>query len=138
MDDLAGLRVLLVEDEGGVALLIEGMLEELGCEMVASVARLARAYEAVQAQPPDAVVLDVNVAGEVSFDFARLLVARGIPFLFSTGYGVSGLPADLRSHAVLAKPFKLSELHRSLLATLQDGGERDSSAGSKRPGPPDR
>lgn len=121
MDDLSGLRVLLVEDEGGVALLIEDMLEDLGCEVVASAARLSRAYEALQSQPLDLVVLDVNVAGEASFDFARLLVERGIPFVFSTGYGGGGLPADFQNRPVLAKPFKLSDLHHVIAATLPKG-----------------
>lgn len=118
MPDLSGLRVLLVEDEGGVALLIEEMLEELGCELVGSAALLPRAYQAVEAQPLDLVVLDVNLAGEPSFDFARMLIQRHIPFLFSTGYGGEGLPEDLRNQPVLAKPFKLDDLHRSIEATL--------------------
>ncbi|MCO6418074.1 response regulator [Siccirubricoccus sp. KC 17139] len=118
MDDFPGLRVLLVEDEGGVALLLEDMLEELGCVVVASAARLAHAYEAVQAKLLDLVVLDVNVAGEASFDLARMLVQRGIPFVFSTGYGSSGLPADLRNQLVLAKPFGLPDLRQSIAAAL--------------------
>jgi CheY-like chemotaxis protein len=118
MNELSGLRVLLVEDEGGIALLIEDLLEELGCDVVASVARLARAYEAVQSRLLDLVVLDVNVAGEKSFDFARMLVDRGTPFVFSTGYGSGGLPVDLQNHPVLAKPFSLSDLSRSIAAAL--------------------
>jgi len=119
MDELLRLRVLVVEDEGGVALLIEDMLEEIGCEVAASAARLARAYEAAQAETLDFAVLDVNVAGEVSFAFARTLVGRGVPFVFSTGYGNSGLPADLQNRPVLTKPFKLSELRQAMAAALQ-------------------
>lgn len=118
MSELSGLRVLLVEDEGGVALLIEDMLDDLGCEVVASAARLSRAHQAVQSQQIDLVVLDVNLAGETSFDFARVLVDSGIPFVFSTGYGIGGLPADLQNQPVLAKPFKLSDLHHVIAATL--------------------
>lgn len=116
MDDVTGLGVLLVEDEGGVALLIEDMLEELGCEVVNSAARLSRAYEALDRNTPDIVVLDVNVAGETSFEFARMLVTRGIPFVFSTGYGSIGLPTDLQNCPILTKPFKISEL-RHVIAT---------------------
>jgi CheY-like chemotaxis protein len=118
MVELTGRRVLLVEDEGGVALLIEDMLDDLGCEVVASAARLSRAYEALKSQQPEFVVLDVNVAGETSFDFARMLVRSGIPFVFSTGYGVGGLPVDLQNQPVLAKPFKLSDLHHVIAARL--------------------
>lgn len=121
MNELAGRRVLLVEDEGGVALMIEDMLEILGCEVVGSAARLSRAYEALQSQHPELVVLDVNVAGETSFDFARTLVTSGVPFVFSTGYGVGGLPADLRNQPVLAKPFTLSDLHREVAAIFKKG-----------------
>lgn len=119
MDELCGLRVLLVEDEGSVALLIEDMLEELGCELAASAAHLASAYEAAQSLPLDLAVLDVNVAGEPSFDLARTLAARGVPVMFSTGYGSGGLPSDLEGRPVLAKPFKLADLRRLIAATLQ-------------------
>lgn len=121
MGDLSGLRVLLVEDEGGVALLIEDMLEDLGCEVVASAARLSRAYEALRSQPIDLAVLDVNLAGEASFDLARMLVERNIPFVFSTGYGGGGLPADLQNQPVIAKPFNQSELQRVIAAALARG-----------------
>jgi CheY-like chemotaxis protein len=118
MDDLSGLRVLLVEDEGGVALMIEDMLEELGCVVVASAARLAGAYEAVQSKLLDFVVLDVNVAGETSFDLARVLVDRGTPFVFSTGYGSARLPVNLQNQPILAKPFGLSDLRKSIGTAL--------------------
>ena len=118
MAEFAGLRVLLVEDEGGVALLLEDMLEDLGCRIAASVARLSRAVAAVQAEPPDLAVLDVNVAGETSFAFARALMDRGIPVIFSTGYGNGGLPADLRDRPVLTKPFTQADLNEAITAAL--------------------
>lgn len=114
MAELAGLRVLLVEDEGGVALLLEGMLEDLGCEIVASVARMSRAFEAARTLSFDFAVLDVNVAGETSFDLARELLAKGAPFVFSTGYGLAGLPDDLADRPVLSKPFTLTDLSAKL------------------------
>lgn len=122
MGELAGLRVLLVEDEGGVALLLEDMLEELGCEVAASVARISRALEAVRSQSFDLAVLDVNVGGETSFDLARLLLDRGTPFLFSTGYGATGLPADLVSCPVLSKPFTMESLRRKIQECMESGG----------------
>lgn len=112
-------RVLLVEDEGGVAIMIEDMLKELGCELLASVAHLPEAFEAIDSLQPDLVVLDVNVAGELSFDFARTLVTREIPFVFSTGYGHGCLPADLQGRPVVAKPYRLNQLDRVIAETLQ-------------------
>ena len=114
MSEVVGRRVLLVEDEGGVALLLEDMLEELGWEIAASVARVPRAMDAVRAQSFDLAILDVNVAGETSFDLARILLGRGTPLVFSTGYGASGLPADLASCPVLSKPFTRDKLQRAI------------------------
>lgn len=122
MGEFAGLGVLLVEDEGGVALLLEDMLEELGCEVAASVARISRALEAVRSQSFDFAVLDVNVGGETSFDLARMLLERGTPVVFSTGYGATGLPADLASCPVVTKPFTLESLHRKIRECMDPGG----------------
>lgn len=122
MGEVAGRRVLLVEDEGGVALLLEDMLEELGWEIAASAARIPRALEAVRAQSFDLAILDVNVAGETSFYLARVLLGRGTPLVFSTGYGASGLPADLASCPVLSKPFTLDTLQRKIQEALEAAG----------------
>jgi two-component SAPR family response regulator len=118
MRDLSGLRVLVVEDEGPIALLIEDMLDELGCNVVASVARLTKAFETAENKEVEFAVLDVNVNGEQIFPFARLLSERGVPFIFSTGYGAAGLPPDLANRPVVAKPFSLSELSRSIAAAM--------------------
>lgn len=119
MADLAGVRVLVVEDEGAVAFMIEEMLEELGCEVVASVASLARAEQAVRSLALDAAVLDVNLAGATTFDLARDLDRRRLPYVFSTGYGGAGLPADLRNRQVLTKPFAPSELRQAMHNALR-------------------
>jgi CheY-like chemotaxis protein len=87
MTELSGARVLLVEDEGLVALMIEDMLEELGLKVIASAAHVAKACELASAASFDLALLDVNLAGERVFPVARILRDRRIPFLFSTGYG---------------------------------------------------
>jgi CheY-like chemotaxis protein len=114
MPDLAGVRVLIVEDEGMVAIMLEEMLEELGCEVAASVATVARAEEAVRSTPVDVALLDVNLAGETTIDFAHRLARHPIPFVFSTGYGIAGVPLDLRDRPVLAKPFPPGDLKRAI------------------------
>ena len=120
MIPLAGTRVLVVEDEGAIALLIEEMLEEFGCEVVASVARLAAACEIAGAVQVDLAILDVNLAGERVFPVADILRGRQIPFLFSTGYGASGLPAEYAGCPVLHKPFSESELQQKMTVTLKE------------------
>jgi CheY-like chemotaxis protein len=85
MIELRGLRVLVVEDEAMVAMLIEDILEDLGCQLVASIASLAAAREAAACEQIDFAVLDVNVAGELVFPVAEALRNRQIPFLLAQG-----------------------------------------------------
>jgi CheY-like chemotaxis protein len=123
MADLAGLRALVVEDEGGVALLIESMLEELGCHVTASVATLAKALSAARADTFDFAVLDVNLDGELVFPVAEVLKGRQLPFVFSTGYGRMGVPEAFKECDVLNKPFTIDEL-RAKLQSIFGGSDR--------------
>jgi CheY-like chemotaxis protein len=107
-----GLRVLLVDDENLVALLLEDTLAELGHSVVGPVARLATALEMARHEAIDVAILDVNINGEMSYPIADVLAARGIPFIFSTGYG--RLPPEYRDRPALRKPFRLDDLQRSL------------------------
>lgn len=110
--------MLLLEDEGGIALLIEDMLEELGCKVVGSMARLSHAWELVAVTPFDLAILDVNVGGELSFPLAGELIRRGQPFIFSTGYGAAGVPKEFENGVVLAKPFTIGELRSAMRTAL--------------------
>jgi CheY-like chemotaxis protein len=114
MADLAGLRALVVEDEGSVALLIESMLEDLGCRVAASVSTLASGLNAADAKEFDFAVLDVNLDGQMVFPIAEALRRRGLPFVFSTGYGRIGVPETFKECEVLSKPFTMEELERKL------------------------
>jgi CheY-like chemotaxis protein len=106
------LRVMLVEDEALVALMMEDQLRELGCEVAGSFAGLAAALRWLdaQAEPPDGAVLDVNLGGgERVFPLAHALRARGVPFVFATGYSL--LPDDgFAEIPVLNKPVDLGTL----------------------------
>jgi CheY-like chemotaxis protein len=114
--ELAGQRVLIVEDEGIVAMVVEDYLEDLGCTVVAIAARLEEGEEAARCKVIDVAILDINLAGKVSYPIAAILRGRGIPFLFATGYGAAGLPVGLRGVPVLAKPFRISDLASALAA----------------------
>jgi CheY-like chemotaxis protein len=114
--DLTGQRVLIVEDEGIVAMVVEDYLEYLGFTVVGVAARLEDGEEAARVQAIDIAVLDVNLAGKVSYPIATILRGRGIPFLFATGYGTAGLPVELRGVPVLSKPFRKEDLATALAA----------------------
>ena len=107
---LKGLRVLVVEDEAIIAMLIEEFLEELGCELVATATRLEAAIEVARTLTIDIALVDLNLAGKVSYPVAEILQARGIPFVFATGYGKPGLPSALQATPVLVKPFQMTQL----------------------------
>ena len=111
---LLGRRILIVEDETIIAMLLEDMLEDLGCEVAAVAARTAAALAAIEAHPPDAAILDLNLDGVKSDEVADALSARGVPFLFATGYGDAGLSERYRDRPVLSKPFRRNDLERAL------------------------
>ena len=106
----SGRRVLLVEDEFMVALLIEGELAGLGCEIIGPVGRLDKALEIAQREAVDVAILDVNINGDEVYPVAEALAARGIPFVFVSGYGRQGLRAPYRDRPTLQKPFRVDDL----------------------------
>ncbi|MGK9055696.1 response regulator [Neorhizobium petrolearium] len=119
MSGFSGLRVLIVEDEGLVALMIEDMLQDLGCEIVASVSRLSKGRTIATTVPVDLAVLDVNLAGQPSFPIAEILQKRQIPFIFSTGYGIDGLPQEFATRPAIGKPFSSSDLQRAIAVAME-------------------
>src|SRR3954462_3923593 len=107
-------RVLIVEDEMLIGMLLEDMLTDLGHEVAAIVPRLKDALAAVERETYDLAVLDVHLHGESAFPVAEALIAKGIPFVFATGYGERGLPENYRGRPVLQKPFAKDDLERVL------------------------
>jgi CheY-like chemotaxis protein len=119
---LAGKRILLVEDEMLVAVLIEDLLEDLGCTTLGPFGTLKAALEAAETEIFDLAVLDVNLGGERAYGVAELLSHRNIPFLFLSGYGQSAMPADRPDWKVCSKPFRREELASALAHQLVSAG----------------
>lgn len=113
--DLTGLRILVVEDEAAISLLLEDMLLDFGCEVIGPAARLSAALDAVAREQVDLAILDVNVAGEPIYPVAEALAERSIPFVFSTGYGSAGIRDSFRDRPVLQKPFAQHDLKQKLI-----------------------
>ena len=101
----AGLRILLVEDEAMVAMIIEDTLNDLGCEVVGPMSSIQRGLTAAESERIDGAFLDVNLRGELVYPVAEALAARGVPFAFVTGYGEKGIDERFRDAPVLTKPF---------------------------------
>jgi CheY-like chemotaxis protein len=103
-------RILVVEDEMLVLIMIEDMLADLGCQSVTSAATVDKALAFINAQVFDVALLDVNLNGYDSHPVAEALSARGVPFVYSTGNTGQSLRDGYSDRPVLKKPFKYEEL----------------------------
>jgi CheY-like chemotaxis protein len=90
------------------------MLLELGCAAVLHAGRVDRALALLRERRFDAVVLDVNLGGEFAYPVASYLAEAQIPFVFTTGYGRSGIPTDWATRPVIQKPFSMEALAHAL------------------------
>jgi len=124
-------RVLVVEDESLIAMLVEDGLETLGYEVVGPVGTVDAALRIVEQTPFDLALLDINLGGKQSFPIAEALEARGIPYVFLTGYDRSSLPLAFQHRFGLQKPFRMSALQQAL-EKLQ-GSKRGGNAPAHRP-----
>lgn len=110
------LRILVVEDEALIALLLESMLGELGYAVLGPIAGLDEAVKIAKRGAIDAAILDVNINGNQTYAVAAELAARGIPFVFATGYDAATLPDRYRDRPMLQKPFLQADLQKVLVA----------------------
>jgi CheY-like chemotaxis protein len=124
---LVGRRVLVIEDESLVSMLLEDTLAEIGCEIAALASRFNDAMKKASSLSFDIAILDVNLNAQQTFPIAEVLNERGLPFVFATGYGPANLPSGLQRAPVLQKPFHQHDLERALGAALAD---RDGEAGA--------
>jgi CheY-like chemotaxis protein len=116
---VSGSRVLIVEDDMMIAMLVEDMLEDLGCVVAATANTLPSAIETVRGGGPfDAAILDVNLDGVAVFPVADILRDSGVPLIFSTGYGDAGLRESDRGCPVLRKPYRVDDLAAALRVAL--------------------
>lgn len=112
-------RVLVVDDEMLVAMMLEDMLDDLGYEVVGPAATLKQAMELAERETLDCAILDLNLGqGVVSTPVADLLRQRGVPFLLATGYGANAQTEQMGHAGLLGKPFSTNDVEVALKSTL--------------------
>jgi DNA-binding response OmpR family regulator len=109
---LRGRKVLVVEDDALIAMLISDVLTERGAIVDGPVGTAKAALQAAGASTCDLALLDVHLGRGSSAEVAALLRARGVPVAFVTGYGRSGLPETFQDAPIVAKPFRDADLVR--------------------------
>ena len=129
---LAGCRVLVVEDDMMIAVIVEEVLQNLGCVVVGPVGKLDAALRLADEEVLDAAILDITIRGGETFPVAERLQARGVPFALASGYGDWALPDAYRNQPRLTKPFTVQDLETRVRA-LTSGCS--STAGAQAPLP---
>jgi CheY-like chemotaxis protein len=114
-DGVVGLRILVVEDEVMIAIMLESMLEDFGCEVVGLASSIEEALTTIRQEVMDGVLLDMNLQGRNTNGVADELHTRAVPFLLVTGYeGMDSDPPLIRAAPRLQKPFSREELGRRM------------------------
>ena len=116
--NLKGLRLLVVEDEAVIALLIEDLVESFGCILAGRASTVAEAIKLVETVPIDGALIDVNLSGEIAAPVSQALSDKHIPLILVTGYAsppISGFP-------VVHKPFGASQLRDAIIQYLAPNG----------------
>jgi CheY-like chemotaxis protein len=126
-------RILIVEDEALVAMILEDQLQELGLAIVGCCATVAEAIKLLDADTPDAAILDVNLGGQFVYPVADRLIDRGIPFVFVTGYGRESVDQRYSAIRVLEKPVERKALE-GLFARMPDRSYEISPAAHAQAG----
>lgn len=108
------LRVLVIEDEVLISMLLGDMLEQLGCTVVGPAATIEEGWPLVEAGGFDVAVLDVHLAGVLIFPLGEALMDRGVPIIVATGSGADGLPPRFQDVTLLPKPYSLPALEAAL------------------------
>lgn len=117
---LNGLKILVLEDNAVIAMDVELLLQDCGAEVVETVATVNGALGKLADFSPDVAVLDINLDQGTSLPVAEALLARGIPFIFATGYSdPSMLPEAFAHIEILQKPFEAAAFERALAETVR-------------------
>jgi DNA-binding NtrC family response regulator len=121
-------RVLIVEDEAMVAMLVEFTLQNADCVVVGPVSSVRGALRLIEDHGLDAAVVDFRLGDDNSSEIMDVLDQRGVPFLLMTGQAIDDLPPRLRRLNFLAKPFQPEDLVRAVEEILSAQGRWATSS----------
>ena len=113
--------ILLVEDEALIRMMLAEMVEELGHRVIAEAGSVDEGRSLAEIEDYDLAILDINLHGDNVLPVAELVRGRGLPLIFLSGYGSTGVPDGFEGMPVLAKPCTLDTLKRMIDAVLPDG-----------------
>lgn len=119
----AARRILVVEDEAMIAMMLESTLQRLGITVLGPIGRLSDALDIARSDAFDGAILDVTIRGGNVYAVAEILVRRGIPFVLATGHAAHHLPASLQAQRLLRKPYSTADV----MAALQYIGNTKSA-----------
>lgn len=120
-DSLEGCRVLIVEDDAMISMMLQDLLEDMGCQVVSVASRLGEAQRKSEVDDFDVALLDVNLRGERTFPVAEAMRQRRRPFVLTTGYATTILPDSLRAATLLQKPYRRQDLETALWDAMHSG-----------------
>ena len=120
MQTMTDTRILMVEDEMCLAMMLEDVLSDAGYQVVRA-ARLKDAMKIARDEHIDAAILDVNLHGETVYPLATQLHESGVPFMFTSAYGRPGIPAEFDRYPVMPKPYPIHELIPAVEGLLGTG-----------------
>ena len=116
--DLAGRRILVVEDSPVVGPFTADLLGELGCEVAGPAPNMAAARQLIEAGGFDAALMDIHIRGERVFPLCDLLAERNVPFVLTSGYADWHMPDEWADRPRLQKPYTISEVENALRSAL--------------------
>lgn len=120
--NLSGKRVLVVEDDFYLANDAARALRGAEADVVGPCATEEQVRASLDAETPDAVLLDINLGGGPTFSLAELLKDRGVPFVFVTGYDQNVIPSEFDGIGRLEKPIQLRQLVQAVSDLLPADG----------------
>jgi CheY-like chemotaxis protein len=116
--DLAGRRILLIEDSPVVGPFTADLLEELGCAPVGPAPNMAAARELIENESFDAALMDIHIRGERVFPLCAMLAAKSVPFVLTSGYADWHVPEEWQDRPRLQKPYRLEQVKQVLAKLL--------------------